>query len=303
MLTLLRSTIFTLALLLTAGLVSGCYTQVGTTKTDKFSGEYPQKEEVEQEDEYADAESTGSGTDYYFDEEGYPRDRHSLGYYSPSWVVLSTGWYDPWYWQTAYYNPFWCCWNMYPMSYGWWRPWYPYYSGYYYPSYGYPSYAGGSHGTTRTVGSTRGTTGGGRGRDAVEPGRIGDTQLPTGMRSAGSGRSQDQATPATPGRKGVDTGRSTGTRETPAVRGGTSRTGRGSSTTRTPARTPSRGTEQSPPPRQGGDTGARGGSSDTGGRTVSPPPPPPSNPPSTPPSGGGGRAPGENRGGGGGGRR
>lgn len=294
-------------------LLGGCYTQVGSVRSgDKFSEEYAREEVVE---EVESVDSTGYDRNYYFDEYGYPRDRFYFGYYSPSTIHIGV-WHDPWGWHNPYsyrswfwaYDPFWC-WNYSPLAYaGWYYPptyWYPPIYGS--PGYRYRDYAGG-HGTTRTVGTTRGLTGSTRGRDSegYRDTRRVDTDLPTGMRSNTSG-TRDQNPQATPsartstGRKGTDaSGRS-------AVRSGTSRGGSTREGARTgERRTPRRPVEQAPPQDNSGSRGSenRGGERRSGGgQSHTPSSPPAQSPPqSTPPGNSGGSSRGGNSRGGGGGR-
>ncbi|MBM2845073.1 MAG: hypothetical protein HW407_385 [Bacteroidetes bacterium] len=268
-------------------LLSGCYTQVGTTR-DADQEEYSAVESDTTGDDYEQ-----SYTDNYYDgANGMPAYRYGFDYYYPTFGFGFSA-YDPWYYRHSgwyYYDPF-ICGTYYPSIYAGWYPyWYPH-GIYYYPGYGHKPFAFGgrrSHGTTRTFGTTRGggvVRGGSRDDGGYRGASSGATELPTGYRS-GSGSHGNPPPASTPrvstGRTSSDGGRAV-TRGGSRGRAGNTRGGSGKSRegvrqgpprTYTPA-------PQSTPPSQG--RGAdRGGSS----RSYSPPR---SSPPaqSTPPSGGG----------------
>ncbi len=206
-------------------LVGGCYTQVGTVRSDDDGTQYGvQDEETAVQADSATTEEQYSGTQY-----GSPYPYNGYGYYYPGFCV-SAGWYsDPWYWggYSYYYDPFWGP-PLYAASY--WPYYYygayatPYYNNYYPPNSYYPPYYGAgstSHGATRTFGNSRGS-GGTRGgapvsRDpgAVSLGRVrvgsmpGWPSAPVGVsRQAPSGR--PKATGVTGQPKGVESGRGSG---------------------------------------------------------------------------------------------
>lgn len=207
---------------------AGCYTQVGSVREDKFSGEYEDESvaaEQETQEETAQVEES-SAYDPYFDEYGYPRNRFYLGYMSPGWVTI--GWYDPWYYRPWYGDPFWC-WNPGPAWYSpWWHSW-----SYSYPPYGwygghYYATRGGGHGTPRTIGSTRGS-GGGRGvlgstrGGADAPSRMApaNQDLPVGMRETPAATPRNEGVtprPAKPGAKKTEEGVRTKPVETPKAK-------------------------------------------------------------------------------------
>ncbi len=295
--------------ILLAMLVAGCYTQVGSTREDRYSDEY-----TSQQSEAVDTtayDSTAGQGDTYFDEYGYPRSRFYLGYYYPSWVTFGVGYgvYDPWCWNWWYADPFWAGY-YYPSLYGgWWYPgygYYPWYGGYGgYGGHGYGSHHGGyasvrQFGSTRGLGGvTRGYAGGARG--TVEPAArdmFRDQQLPVGLRNTtgrNTGSSSGTVGPQVRSRGGAATG-SRSSRGSQAVRPGSTRGGTRDGV-RTPPRhapretyvppAPSRGSGSPAPsvaPRsgEGRSSAPAGGRSSSGGS-----------------SGGGGRSSGSTRGSGG----
>jgi hypothetical protein len=288
----MKTTLYTLALMtLLLGLVaSGCYTQVGSTRDDRFSDEYQNDSAVTEEPAATEDTLESTTTDPYFDEYGYPRQRFYLGYSTPVWVDVTYGWYDPWYYRPWYNDIFWC-WNP-PLAYysPWWdySPWYDHHGGW----YGGHHSPGGGYATTRTIGSTRGA-GGGRGtmgssRGGYEsPGRSGTAtqDLPIGARQ-GSTPTRPRAGAVAPARERekVKAGRET-------VRSGSGTRAR--ETARPAQRPRSRGEQTPAPPTYNPPTGSQGGGARTG---VSSPPP------ASRPSGndGGTRGSGSSRGGGGG---
>lgn len=289
-----RALAFVIPLLSLAG--AGCYTQVGSVRDDKFSEEYGNEPAITEE--YPAADDTASqDVDPYFDEYGNPRDRFYLGY-TPIWVTIGGGWYDPWYYRPWYDDPFWC-WNPGPGYYStWWygNPWH-------YPSYGwYPGhYApdGRSRGTTRTFGNTRGSESG-RGTLGITRDGSGSAghgtpvhqDLPRAVRAGSSGRpaGKDALAPTRTNPGG------TSNRNGAAVRGKTPGAGRSREAARPAPRRPAR-TEQPPaPPAVNPGSGSSGGGTRSGVST-----PPPAQRPSG--NDGGTRGSGSTRGGGGGGRR
>jgi hypothetical protein len=278
---------------------AGCYTQVGSTRDDRFSGEYDDEDSAVVEESPSTDATVTEDVDPYFDENGYPRERWYLGDNSTV-VVLGAGWYDPWYYRPWYDDPFWC-WNPSPAYYSPW--WYPAWS---YPEYGWygGGYGGGygHHGrgglATRTIGTTRGT---GRGRTLGSPRGGSDAgvrqsptmmDLPTGARTGSGSRPNAGVTGGKTGRK-AETVQSGGTSTPPRsvqrsrpVSGGRSREATRPASPRRPAREststpaptytpgqPSQGggrpAVSTPPPASrpsgGGESGTRGSGSTRGG--------------------------------------
>ena len=242
---------------------TGCYTQVGSVRDDKFSGEYQDESSFTQEQQEA-GDTTSESTDPYFDEYGNPRNRFYLGYSYPYGVSVGFGWYDPWYSRPWYDDPYWG-WNPYPAYYSPW--WYPY-SGYY-PPYGgyyggyYGCHYGGAYTTTRTIGTTRGTgatrgvLGSSRGAND-NPGGITPARqdLPMGVRAAPGTRA------TTPGAVTPARGKSggPGTRTEKAVRQRTGTNGRAITSSRLSPKRPNRNGQPPPPPSYNPGSGsARGG--------------------------------------------
>jgi hypothetical protein len=296
----MKTTVLALSLgtLVFSLVATGCYTQVGSTRDDRFSGEYPDNSAVTEESPAVD-DSSQSAPDPYFDENGVPRERFYLGYYPPMGVSIGYGWYDPWYYNPWYNDPFWC-WN----SYYYYSPWW-YSSCWYYPPYGwYGGYYGGyycdpghhyattrSFGNTRGSGSTRGIAGSTRGGYET-PGRTApmSLDLPGAVRQ-GSGTRQQRTVKASPrAESGANAGRS---RET--VRKGAAAGDKSRQATRPAPRRPLRAAQGSPaPPSYNPGSGSQSGGS-RGGGSASPPASRPSG------NGGGSRGSGSTRGGGGGG--
>ncbi len=259
--------------------MTGCYTQVGTTRD-----EYTPRDD--NQDRYASETNDTTNNDYdqgyaddRYDDDWAPGYRYGFEYYYPT-LGFSFSTYDPWwrYGGWYYYDPFWCG-TYYPALYAGWHYWwppafysYPYYGGHFY------GYGGrGGHGIARTIGNTRGggVVRGGRGPTSVSStGTGGVGNLPTGLRaSTGTRTTPSGNTPrVSTGRRPTGSGSGVG-RSGAGVRGGTSRGGSRGGAHSTQPRTYT-------PPRDNG--GSRGGT----GRSYSPPP---SAPPaqSTPPSGGG----------------
>jgi hypothetical protein len=296
----MKATFHTLALLtLFFSLVgTGCYTQIGSTRDDRFSGEYQQEPSITEESPAVDDSATVTATettDPYFDENGYPRDRFYFDVPTPLWAGVNYGWYDPWYYRPWYNDMFWC-WNPGIAYYSPW--WYP--TPWYYPTagwYGGDYHTNSRYASTRSIGNTRGS-GGGRGtmgspRGGYEPaGRSAPASmdLPAGMRQAPTpgqarpgavttAREREKVRSTVPGRETVRGG--SGSRPREAVR---------------PApRRPSRGTTAPAPPTYNPGTGSTSGGTRSG---VSTPPPAPAPRPSGTESGT--RGSGSTRGGGGG---
>jgi hypothetical protein len=276
--------------------LAGCYTQVGSVRDDKFSGEYEGQEAVTEEYQAQEEEVTDSTLeetpDPYFDEYGYARDRFYLGYSYPVWVNIGGGWYDPWYYRPWYSDPFWC-WNPGPAYY---TPWW-YSDSWYYPPFGW--YAGGDHhggrrghGTTRTIGTTRGaggargTLGSSRGGNDA-PGSIAPVKqdLPTAVRATSGTRppGSNGVTPvqgksgkrSTSGDQAVREKKSTGARSKEATQSAPRRSTRTSQPSTPPTYTPGSGshsggsrttTPSTPAPqRPSGNDGTRGSGSSRGG--------------------------------------
>ncbi len=158
-------------------LISGCYTQVATMRSDEsYSNEY-----YDQDSTYASTDTARGNVvnNYYF--YGYPRHRFYFRFYYPSsyWFDPS---YDDWYggnyyWSSSYWYPdwYWHPWWYYGgYSPGWYYPYGNYYYGGYYGDYNpyyYGTYYGYNKdrsrtrdfGSTRGAGSTRGVSTGGAG--------------------------------------------------------------------------------------------------------------------------------------------
>jgi hypothetical protein len=255
-------------------LLTGCYTQVGTTENERTENE-----------SYAadDSAVTGSDSTTARDYE-YERRQMYFDYYYPSFV-FSVGYSSPWYWgPTWWYSPYW---TPYWYGYAWYAPiyypgwYYPYYGYSYhgYPYYGYPYPGGGSYapyatrsfGNTRTVGTTRGYAGSTYSTGSmIDAGRTGyrsggvttgaratpGVRVPTAPRSiapAPSARSAAGQRYVPPRRSGASSGSGgarvgSGTQSAPdhGSRGGAVRSGGGS---------------YSPPPSSGGGGGRSGGGS------------------------------------------
>lgn len=273
-----RHVLPTISLFITFGsvvILSGCYTQVGSTKPEGNNDYYSENDNATQPpatEENVDSTESRNG-DYYFDDSGNPHSRYYFSYYYPSFAVGAT-FYDPWYWGYggySYYSPFWCG-TYYPALYaGWYHP-----TSHYYPNGG--SYAWGTgrggHGSTRTIGNTRGS-GGSRGRNDSYQGRQNDGFLPSGMSSGASvGRGPAAAKPkVSSGRRTPTNGTRGGTR-TGSVRGGNTRTG---ASRVGPARQPQHAPQPVAPSPEV-RSGNRGGD----GRSVAPAP---STPPASPQGG------------------
>jgi hypothetical protein len=280
----------------TASLI-GCYTQLGTVRSDRDSGY--DRERAEQADKGYEAydDSTGYGSnDEYYDDYLYQRNRLGFTYYYPT-ILIGSPYYDPWYYGrwgwNSYYDPF-ICGTAYPGIYaGWYYPHYWYNDPWYYGGYSrYRDYTGGRiYGATRTFGKTRGggstrVAGGTRGNEGSyqPPARGGD--LPVGYRpNTTTGRSG--AKPSVPpkvstGKRGGEHGQRGGSRTGAVGRGGNTR-GSGSREGTRVGRPSAPPSHQPSPPRDNG--GSRSGE----GRSYSPPPSTSQPAPSSPPSGG--RAP------------
>lgn len=271
--------------------LTGCYTQIGTTR-DVYREEYSQ-----------DAQSDTTGDDYeqaytndYSDNNDWaPRYQYGFDYYYPT-LGFTFSTFDPWYWRYSgwyYYDPF-VCGTYYPAIYAGWHYWNPpvFYN---YPHNGYHTYATGGgrgfRGATRTIGNTRGggnVRGGGRDNGGGYPtSSSGGIDLPTGYRSAsGTHGSSPASPPRVSTARGTSNSTHGGTRGS-GVRGGNSRGGTREGTRSQSPRT------YTPP--------ARGTGSDRGSapRSFTPPS---SSPPqqSSPPASGGGRSSGSSSGSGGG---
>ncbi len=278
-------------------LLSGCYTQVGSTRPEPAIG---------QDDSYSEGvDSSGEypPEDYTEQDYNYDRDRLYYDYYYPSTFVNvpspfalgSYGWYG------SPYNPFWCG-TSYPTILFGWPGYYPPWSWYslYYPSWWYsPVYYGGGgyaygysdtrgHGDRRTIGSTRGRSESG---GVIGSGRGGTTTLPTATVTRGGG-SSTSSTPSS-GTSGPAVGREGSTGRTRsgssgAVNNGgrSSRGGSRESTTRGGSRRGSPETRSAPPERVSPPQRSAPPRSSGGESTYSPPPSRPA--PSAPPQSSGG---------------
>ncbi|MCZ6775538.1 MAG: hypothetical protein O7D34_03655 [Ignavibacteria bacterium] len=309
---------FTVVFLTSVFFLMGCYTQVGTTRSETDSDYYYSENEevseyVDEEYQYGDDSTNIGSTDYYYDDYDYPRHRFFFSYYYPSYYWGAS--YYPWYWG-------WCGYYLYDPYY---LAFYPYYGGY----YGHFSriHVGhfvqhhsfrfrGGHGVTRTIGTTRGT-GGTRGRGSGYRGRTEGRDLPTGVRSPSStGRRSGSSSVGTRTSKGSEVKGQRGSRRGSVSRGGKARTTvkkgtrRGSVTRGKSARTGGRkgrsisqrrpGRPAVSPTRKGASRIRAGGSRSPGGRSFTAPrssSPPRSSPPRSARSGGGARGSGGSRGG------
>jgi len=269
-------------------LLSGCYTQLGTTREADLE-EYSAVESDTTGDDYEQ-----SYTDNYYDgNDGMPGSRYGFDYYYPKFGFgFST--YDPWYYRHSgwyYYDPF-LCGTYYPSIYaGWYPHWYPH-GVYYYPGYGHKPFAYGARrgrGTTRNIGSTRGNgvvRGGSSDEGGHRTGSSGAVELPTGYKSS-SGSHPNPPAASTPrvstGRKSSDGTRNTA-RGSSTRRGGNTRSGNGRS--KEGVRQGSPRTYTPPPPQSTPPSEGRGVERGGSGRSYSLPP---SSPPaqSPPPSNGG----------------
>jgi hypothetical protein len=284
--------------------LAGCYTQLGTVRSERE----PDNSYNDEQAYSADEDTTQVWTE---EEENYANDndywdyRPRLGfmYYYPSIYFGMTN-YDPWYWDSwywprgayySYYDPF-ICGTLYPWYYaGWYHPGVGYYDPWYYGNYyRYRDYGGG-YGSTRTFGNTRGgggvrSAGSTRGGEPAygSPSSVGE--LPGAYRSAGSSPRGS----ATTGTQGVSRGKRSGdqsarqgTRPGTVQRGGNTRSGGSRQGTRSvPPRV--RPPRSNPPPKDSGGARRSGGSHSSGAPSYSPPAPAPSSPPA--PSGGGTRS-------------
>jgi hypothetical protein len=252
--------------------LNGCYTQVGTVRSERWGDEPIRSDEPDVVAESSEVDTT---------EEGYEdqRDRFYYDYYyPPSYPYL--GLYRPYnwslWWNTSLgYDPF-LCGTYYPSYYGWWDPRYFYYTGYFYPPYAggyygyrYASVGGTSHGVRRTTGNTRGT-GSVRESGGNSNERGGSSYLPTGSQSRTTVRREAQGTNVAPnpsaGRRESKVSGTRSSRGGSADRSGTTRSG----STR---RGGQRESVRSSPPRAPQPSGESRGSSgrSRGERTYSPP--------------------------------
>lgn len=286
-------------LFLAAGLLTGCYTELGTVRSERAPArDYDRTESAEESYEapqdsleYAEEEGTYSDDDYW-------HYRHRLGfyYYYPSFYVgVGAAYYDPWYWDpwywrssAYYYDPF-ICGTYFPWYYaGWYRPsyWghYPWYSGWRTRDYA----GGGRYSGTRTFGNTRGSgssrlAGSQRAGDAVQQTPVRGGDLPVGYRSAGSSTRSGTPSSSAPGVSSSRRGRSDGgsgvVRQGTRGKTGSTRSGGSKEGTRIERSSPPPSYQPSPPSR--GSGGGRSGE----GRSYSPPSSSPS-----PSSGGGGNS-------------
>ena len=323
---------FVLALLIGA-LLSGCYTQLSTVKSEREE-EYTYTRNDQEEDTTSyDSGSRGTYHDYDYDDwdRPYPRFRAYMNYYYPAYYWPSIGftlaYSDPYYgWSWYGYDPWWC--GTPQIVYAWPVYYYPYY---YYPysqsRWGHYAWGGGGVRTNRDFGSTRGgsmrTVGGGRGgespaydaprsggiNEGSSAGRRGDVPLPLRVEPS-SGRRSDIPTTRTPEYDGKG---ATPSNESAPPAGGR-RGNEKDVDAKQPERAPADVRPAAPPtPPKEGQRGSqeRRGVRDSGSRRDSsprpqqtPPPsynPPPSPPRSAQPSGGGGGS--RDSGGGRGGRR
>jgi hypothetical protein len=290
-----------------AFLLSGCYTQVGSTRPEPAIG---------QDDSYAEGayeDSTGEyPPDTYTEQDyNYDRDRLYYDYYYPSTFVNvpspfalgSYGWYG------SGYNPFWCGTSYPTILFGWpgyyppWSWYSPYYSSWWYSpvyyggggyTYGYSDTRG--HGDRRTIGSTRGGS-----ESGVGSSRGGTTTLPTATVTRGGG-SSTSAAPSSSGTSGPAVGREGSTGRTRSGSSGgvnnggrSSRGGSRESTTRGGSRRGSPETRSAPPARVSPPQRSAPPRSSGGESTYSPPPSRPAPPPSSSGGSGGTRSSGGSR--------
>ncbi len=202
--------ITTLTVIVIAIFFVGCYTQLGTLKSDKSVNEeyysYEQSPNYNYDSDTTYYEGGTTINNYYYDGNyWYPRPYWAFSYYYPSyyWPSVAFGYVynDPWFYDRYWrYDP-WICGTMYvhyPHYY-----YYPYYYGSYYPYYWTPQYyvttTGSIERTRRDFGNQRDQ--GGRQAPTYDDrqdrvsGRSG-LDLPTGVGViGGSGRSQAGSTP------------------------------------------------------------------------------------------------------------
>ena len=244
--------------------VNGCYTQVGTVRSDDET-QYG----VEDEENAAQPDSVINEDQYSGDRYGSPYPYNGYGYCYPG-LSVSFGWYsNPWCWggYPYYYDPFWGP-PIYAASY-----WPYYYNGYYpVPYYNYyhspyasyiPYYYGGgstSHGATRTFGNSRGS---GVVRGGAPVTRYPGTSL-IGRVRAGS-TSGPSSTPVSVSQPQAPSGRSARTNVTGQPKG--VETGRGS------GRTTKTSKEATPQPRPSPINREGTGTNRNGGQQVSRPSP------------------------------
>jgi len=272
--------------MITGWLFAGCYTQVGTVRSeDRAVYLESQESSSENAEEYVE-EPSGENT--YFEENGYPGSRYGFDYYYPT-ISIGFGYYDPWYWRQSfwysYYDPFWCG-TYYPAYYAGWYPPYGFYYPPYYGGYRYTYSGGHGRGTTRTVGYTRGSgsTRGDNGtisRGNSSSGR--SAALPTGVRSGsgGSNRTKEATPKVSTSRRKSDAGNRGGSRSGESVRGGSTRSG-GSRQATSPRVRREAAPKPAPAPREDRGT-QRGDAGKSGGRSYTPPPSPPAQSSSPPP--------------------
>jgi len=259
--------------------LNGCYTQVGTVRSERYGDESIQEAENEDVAEESEADTTDES---YEDQ----RDRLYYDYYYPPSYPYSHGWYRPYGWYG--YDPFWC--GTYYPYYGWWPPSYFYYPGYYTLPYGsgYSRYAvagGRSHGVRRTIGNIR-SSGSVRATNEGTNERARDTYLPTGSQSRPTIRREARGTGVTPnptstGRREGSVSSTRSSRGKSVDRAGNSRSG---STRSGVPRQISRAPQQPPPPPSAGGRGSSGSS--RGEQSYTPPPSSKSAPSSPPPASG-----------------
>ena len=127
--------LFVILFALAIPLLSGCYTQVGSMKDDKYSDEYVKGADDPVVEEGVTDNLSAPETDYYFDENGYPRNRYYFDSYYPASLYLGAMWYSPSYGYGSWYGGYYGVPYPYPYAYaGWGYSGYCYYPGYYSPN-------------------------------------------------------------------------------------------------------------------------------------------------------------------------
>jgi hypothetical protein len=144
---------------------SGCYTQLGTTQSERDSSTeaYTPSEQENDSDYVADDEGGeyhdrySSNTNYYYTNMYGWSPRYSFGfsYYTPSYYwpsyAFSVAYADPWFYDSYWaYDPWWCGTPSLGYSYGYYPPYY------HHPWYGYGYSNNSVNYGPRAFGSTRG---------------------------------------------------------------------------------------------------------------------------------------------------
>jgi hypothetical protein len=269
---------------------AGCYTQLGTVKSEGNETEETYSYDRNEDNNYdSDTTYTEGGTtvnNYFYDGNNWqPRSYWMFDYYYPSYYWPSTAfgfaYNDPWFYDSYWHYDPWICGTPFVYYPAYYPPYYgsPYYQNYWWADNYYVTNTGTVKHTKRDFGGSRdrdlrpGTTEVDRTDRTFNPGR---TDLPTSVGISGSGG----RTPS-----GKATGVQNTTRGTTSSRGvaprGVDRTRRGESTGTGSRRERYNGGERSST-----SVPARPNNSGGSTRTYTPPPsspapssPPPSSPP------------------------